>query len=114
MSGAAVGLVPSFSWQLVQRTFDLTYRGRLSGVNRMSARPRRMAEPMESSGMSASAGGLHTDSSNATDDEADDEIVEEAGAGARSSVHDAADAASRKVIAACISGETRMIGRMAG
>ena len=66
VSAAEVGLVPSFWWQLVQRTFDATNFGRLSGVNRNSARPRRIARPIESFGISDSAGGFHAVSSNVT------------------------------------------------
>src|SRR5471030_705333 len=82
VSGAALALVPSFSWQLVQRMFDCTYLGRLSGVNLSSARPRRMAAPIESAGISCSVGGFHAVSSNETA-----ELPGGAGAGARSSVH---------------------------
>src|SRR5579871_6524225 len=66
VSGAAVGLVPSFWWQLVQRTLVATNFGRLSGVKRRSESPRRIARPIESLGISDSAGGFQAVSSKVT------------------------------------------------
>ena len=68
--------------QLVHRMFDATYFGRLSGVKRSSASPRRIAAPIESAGMSVSAGGFHAAVSNATA-----ELPGAPGAGERSTVH---------------------------
>ena len=68
---------------------ECTYFGRLSGVNRMSASPRRIDAPSESAGISDSAGGFHADASNATA-----ALPAAAGTCARSTVHAAAKSAS--------------------